>query len=675
MEGRLAKSRKHHFPFRRPIFHPFFRRVIFLFSLGISGQLFPSFAQPQVDSLAIKTEAQRLGINTFSMGTAGDDRYRLSANQILRANLGQYAVYNRALPSNRFITNNLWAGIYHQWRLGRRWILQNEAWQNSFFANQTRLAQGLARLHFLALEMPGNWLNIRAGAGLLNDKRQNFENSGPMAELGFDWVHQSQDSLLHLKATAEAMAASIQPRVNQKAFGMVQASRFFPESVRLGASLGYQYRKVEDYLASDIQSILSDSLFARLSLTYPLAKGLIFTTENDYQIPNRSFFYRNVESGKEVRNVFFHQNEWQTQNRLSFQNSRIKTSIGLEARQRVRDYGIIKRFSPSDPDYFVQLNLYNQRLKEEQIKDIQEQYYTYTTDLRWRMASRHLIRTATVAQLLRVDTRSDLNNQDRDEILYSAEAAHEWQVRQPFTLINKISASWRHLIFIEASQSSENFIDRIIRWEPGFRLRLPRLTWLGTYSIWATYQVRDFEAMADRNRSNRVLIFNQQAEYRLSTSWKLMADFLRRENRLSQFNWAHFSESPIDTVVIYDVSLRPQYQFREKESDWAFQLGYRMFWQVRKNRASLADPALGSRLIFLQNYIIQQGPQLKVAWNSGRRLRLKSECWFQWSSQFFRYKKTTEVYLGTSYSPEQLAFRDERFMPFFNVQATWLLNR
>jgi hypothetical protein len=33
------------------------------------------------------------------------------------------------------------------------------------------------------------------------------------------------------------------------------------------------------------------------------------------------------------------------------------------------------------------------------------------------------------------------------------------------------------------------------------------------------------------------------------------------------------------------------------------------------------------------------------------------------------------IYLGNSYSAQQLANRETRFLPFFNLQATWNLNK
>jgi hypothetical protein len=93
------------------------------FSLSLSGLLLSyilisgkAFAQPQADSSSVRSESQRMGINTFTSGNAGDWRKKFSGDQRIHIMAGQYWVYNRALPSNRFIINNLWSG---------KWLLRH----------------------------------------------------------------------------------------------------------------------------------------------------------------------------------------------------------------------------------------------------------------------------------------------------------------------------------------------------------------------------------------------------------------------------------------------------------------------------------------------------------------------------------------------------------------------
>jgi hypothetical protein len=646
-----------------------------LFFLCTQFQRF-ALAQPQADSSAIKSESQRLGINTFSSGHVADWRGRIQNRHYLQAQAGQYWVYNRALPSNRFIINNLWNSVSHQWQWKKRWKLHSEAWQTSFFANQTRLAQGLSLLSYSPFYDDSKMLVVSAGAGVVNDKRLNNNNNiGPKFQAGLDYWKFVGDTSMALRCKVLAFQTLIAPRKNDRILAETQLSKNFQNDGLLSGEAGYLKSRVEDFLGNDIQSIASDTVFGRVKLRYLVFKNLVFTTENMIQTPNRTFFYRNAETQKETRNVRYFQDEYQSLNTLRYQQDVWKIDFSFESKVRNRTYDIINRLDPKAPGYLIELQSLNQKIKEERIKDIREQTTTYTTDARTRLGKKHVLRFHYVAQLLRVDTRSELNNQDRDEILYSGELSHEWMLWNGFRLINKYSGSFRHLIFIEASQSSENFVDRIIRWEPGFRWVNKKFSWSSQMGIWATYQVRDFENQQDKNRSNRVLIFSHQAEYWFDQKWKLLADLLRRENRLSQLNWERFSESPIDTVTIYDLSLKGQYAFGEKGEERGLQWGYRAYWQVRKAKASLLDPAVGSKLIFLRTVIIQQGPQIRWVWSKPGRYSLSADFWLQWSSQYFTYKRSDEVFLGNSYTTEQLAFRDHRFLPYFTINAIWFLKK
>ena len=653
--------------------HLLFKWSIFLLLFFFGNVL---FAQPVVDTSALKTEALRLGINTFSMGSVGDWRKDLQKNQKIRIQSGQYSIYNKALPSNRFIVNNLWANVFHSWRISRFWAIDNEAWQYSYFANSTRLAQAVSTIRFIGWENGKSGLVLTGGAGLVNDKRLNNNNSGRKLAASGEYYTQILDSTLLFRMYGNASNTNINPRTNSRISGLANISKEFASSGLLSGEIGYLKSRVEDYLSNDIQSIISDTLYGKVRIRYEFAKNMVFNSESQYMRPNRAFFYRNAESDLETRNVLYFQDEYQSQNSLQINSRRFKINILFELRQRNRVYDVLNRSERSAVSYAQDLISYRQRLEDEKIKDIREQTFTYSGDGKWKISRNHLLRMNYVAQLLRVDTKSELNNQDRDEILYADELSHEWTLLQNFKLINKFSVSFRHLIFIEASQSSENFKDRILRWEPGFRWSNGRLNWAGQLGIWATYQVRDFEAQQDKNRSNRVLIMAHQADFKLNSRFKLLADLLRRESRLSQLNWEGFSESPIDTVTIYDLSLKTQYAHIQADNkELAVQFGYRAYWQLRKNKASLADPEFGARLIFLRSYIVQQGPQLRFLWTKNDRFRFMAEFWLQLSSQYFKYKTSTDVFLGNSFTREQLDLRDNRFQPYFTIQGLWYLSK
>ncbi len=645
--------------------------MVFLFWLLMLGENL-SIAQIQTDSNAINHESMRQGINTFSSGSGIDFRKNLGGKMRITGNAGQYFIFNRALPSRRFITNNVWTTLGYSKILTKGLIWQNEAGQQSFIANETRLSQVLSALSFGF--RPGNLsdVSVRASAGFVNDKRQAYDNSGYKAEIMARLNGLSADSNLHYYAGLLVNQSNPLPRKNSRTMAEAGISRDFFGGGLLAFEGHYLRNQVEDYLGNDIQSISSDTVAGRFRIRIPIFRGMVFSSFNEILTPNRSFFYLNRNSRTELRNVRYFQDEYQSLNTLLYRSKRLQLQGSFESKLRNRTYDILNRLNSTDPLYQQQLNTLNQKLNEERIKDIREQYTTFTMDSRWLLSSIHSLRASYTAQLLRVDTRSEQNNQDRDEVLYAGELAHDWKLPYGLRLSNKFSGNYRHLIFIKASQSSENYTDRILRWEPSLRWTGKKLYWAGSMGIWATYQVRDFTSQQDRNRSNRVLIFSHQIDYHIDGQKGLILELLRRENRLSLFNWQRFSESPIDTVTIHDLAFR--FKFGAK-SGVSIQAGYRAFWQVRKSRASLIEPGSGAKLIFLKSYFVQQGPQIRIMANGNGRLKLQGELWLQWSSQFFSYKKSDLIYLGNSYSAQQLTNRENRFLPFFNLQATWNLNK
>jgi hypothetical protein len=639
--------------------------MVWLWALPVTGQITP-------DSNSIRHESLRQGINTVSFGQGLDFRKYFQNNKLRTVvKAGQFAIYNRAIPKNPFITNNVWTSILLNRQLAPYLIWQNEVAQQSFIANQTRIAQALSGMYLNFPAGKNSLLLISLRAGAINDKRLQFDNSGWKSDAMISWFRHAVDSGVTYRARAAWSYSQPGPRRNFHYLAEGGAEREFTGGGFMALDAQYMQYQVEDYLQKDIQSIKNDTLLGRFRIRIPISRNITFSSNNEYLAPNRSFFYLQLENRKENRNVRYFQDEYQSLNSLMYRNSGVQFTGTFETRYRSRTYDIINRLDPKNPLYLQELNQFNQRLDEERIKDIREQTTTYMMDMRIRLSARHTLRSSATGQLLRVDTRSEENNQDRDELLYSGDVVHDWNLPFGFRLSNKISGTYRHLIFIKASQSSENYADRIIRWDPSVRWMGKNLSWVGTMGIWATYQVRDFESQQDKNRSNRVLLFQHVIDYRIKPGMGLVAEVLRRENRLSQFSWKRFAESPIDTVIVHDLALRYRFSIR----GISFQAGYRAFWQVRKSRASLADPGQGANLIYLKSYFVQQGPQIRFMRETQGRLMLQGELWMQWTSQFFNYSKSDLPYLSSPVSAEQLARSENRFLPFFNIQLIWLLSK
>lgn len=615
------------------------------------------FAQMPIDStLLVNTNTNRLGINTFDWHTNIMGRLKLlSHQQHINYTLQNDWLYNQALPSHRFVTRDFSLHASHAWQpLGNDWQIRERLQLEDFAANQTRIAQVEATLNRTFYLSENQIIQPLLGVGFSSDKRFSLTDNGLIYRAQISYEEISKDSLTQMFVSALWRQADIRPRQNQHLSATGGLSKQFSEFADIELLAGYKKGKVEDYLLPFVQSIQSDTVMGQLRLHYRFSPKLVFKSDNSVEMPNRGFYYRSfggdTASGQRNNNNYQQTMLIATQE-LNWSSTKLDISSRLDIRQRQRDY----------------------MRQADATKDISETTTTWYHNIRYAPATKHTFSFSSIAQLLRVDTPSDQNNQDRDEEMYNAELAYNTRWTRAFRSTVKLSGAYRHMIFIDATQSVENYKERTLRLEPSFQWRKNNFSWNGQYSIWVTYNVRDFESEQSKNRSNRIFLTSHQIAYDFSPQYSLLADVLRRENRLSVLDWKKFSESPLDTVVTYDVSARFQRKFLniKRKQEGRIQIGYRLFRQVRSSTAGLSQAGAGSILIGLRNIIIQHGPRVLCAWQRGRRWEIEADIWLQKSISRNRYEKTERSYIGSASSPETLAIVTRSFFPYFNVRLLY----
>lgn len=633
----------------------------------------PTVAQVQ-DTLQTSSLLSRMGINTISYknDVVG---HIIERNHDVRALIANNQLYNRAQrQGSRFVNDDYILQAFHSWRLGKGFYTGQEWLYNNFRANNTRIAAGYTHVGKIS-EAKRQVFGGRISLGYMGDKRGFNQNNG-FSYMGDLWhKYFSKDSSLQVFTEVLWQDHRIMPRRNNYLRAFSTLFKNFSNSASAELYAGRLRRRMEDFVAADIQSITSDTSIFKLNLRYNFTDRLFVRSLNSFFTPDRGFDYRNAETGLAMRNVYYTESNFESTQELFYTGTTLQTSLRLDVRQRDRAYGIRNMLSPDDPDYLIKLARYNLELEQEKIKDIREQNITWTYLLSIAPTKKDLIRLNYSAQLFRVDTRSPLNTQDRDEILYSVETSWSRRLRPGLRSDLKVSGNLRQFVFITPEQSIENFKERILRLEPTIRWNFNNLSWLATYGLWATYQVRDFESAQDKNRSNRVHIMNHNIAYKWNKQYRLLVDMLRRENRLSLLNWKNFSESPIDTVVIYDVSIRLQRNFKPRSKhDLSVQGGYRLYSQSRKNARSLNDGSGVQKKAYVNNVILQHGPQLILQYFAGSRFRLTGDLWFQQSKVYNKFITSEESFFGSTISLEELMRVDRRFLPYFIVQAFYNFN-
>lgn len=624
---------------------------------------------PRQDTLiSASSETTRLGISTFAfrnfvMASLG------GPVQQVRATLWQDFVYNNALRQQPFVTKDIIALQHYRRQVWPGIWARQQARLYDYGATGTRLAELMAGLE-VQKELQLHSVAGGGVAGLVSDRRGPIENSGLGTEGWVLYNYKLPDTTGNVGLQAAGGYGDIHPRQRQyyqlAGFGTKQ----FGEDALIEARAGVQARKVEDYLSGSVQSIVSDTTFAQLNLYYNIYKWLSLRSGNLYQTPGRNFAYRPYSEPTLRQNVYYNQTEMALRQELLLELPGLVGSVRYEYKLRERSYGIDNN-----------LNLARQQLtralEQEKAKDIREATTAWYTQLRYMPSRRHEWALATIAQLLRVDTYSSLNQQDRDEVLYNAELGYKYYMSRLLRLDMKTSASFRQLVYITSQQSIENFKERILRLEPGFRWQPGKLIWAGYYSLFVTYNVRDFPTEQDKNRSNRIFLTTHNLQYSATRRDRLSLDFTRRENRLGRLDWEAFRESPIDTVVLYDVTIKNMHNFSRpgQRAEVLLGLGYRYLRQNRNNVAGVQVPGLGNKQIYLSNILLQHGPQASLLVNGPGSLRISAEIWLQFARVFNQYRQSELPYIGASQSAEELDRKQRNLYPYFTVNISYGLYR
>jgi len=427
-----------------------------------------------------------------------------------------------------------------------------------------------------------------------------------------------------------------------------------------------------------------------------LSTSLSTNSNNTLRLPSRFFNYRAsplIDNSSIKQNIFYNQNNIELSqkiiytgtsrgpvgkkgsNRVNFSRGSgngLNSSLELIYKQRNRIYGLENNLE-------LDTIKFQEAVEKEKIKDIIETTTTWKYSLDYHFNNKHMISLNTISQLFRVDTESEKNDQDRDELLYTGAIAYKTQWNKRFRTYLVVSGSFKHMVFIKPGQSVENFQERILRYEPGFKWTTGKFSWNGNYSLWVTYQVRNFASQQDKNRSNRIFLMTHLMNYNLTNSTSFKLEFLRRENRIGWLNWEAFTESPIDTTIIYDMSLSIKKVLfpANKNNTCAVELGYRYFDQNKRNLAGLNtnDTLIpsGKLLIYLHHITLQHGPEVKFYFNDKKNLNVEFNLWLQFSRTFFDYKITDQPYevQGQPYNQQDLEDNNKEwfldFLPYHNI--------
>ncbi|TGE26517.1 hypothetical protein [Hymenobacter metallicola] len=635
--------------------------------------LTPGSTAPTADSLVLLAfRARRVGVSTYSQQTDLRGRASLSTRQAIQYRLLSDWIYDdRGQPP--FVREDYAANVLHTWSLSRRWQIGQLLHYEQSRANATRTGAWLARLSYQHRLRPAAADTLSVAryvgfGGLGYDARNGRRDAGPSYGLEVTTlIYPGQQAKQPVAVRLFGTRSQLGPRVWQRTLAEGFYERRFDELSSGALRLGYRSNRAEDYVPGNVQRIQSDTIAAQASWVYQLADKVSFRSDNLLALPRRAFGYRQLGAESDtIQNLGYQQLELDTRQEMRLSSKKLQFMVLFNYRERNRNYALEnnRNLSPT------KLSAATER---EQIKDISEKTTLWQSELTWLPLPRHSVSLLGLAQLLRVDTPSDANDQDRDEAQHALRMVWVGRWAGAFRTSLAVGAEYRQFVFIRASLSAENYTDRLLHWEPSFTWAPGRFSLKSSYHLWVSYQVRDRLSEQLKNRASRVLEQQQHLSYQFTPRLLAAVDYIRRENRIGLLNWQQFKESPLDTTITHDLSATLRHSWSGRRGQSSLRLGYRFLEQRTHGRATLLDDASGAAptLIYLRHLTRQQGPEVAYERHTQAGFSVVTSLWLQQLRTFYRYQPGQGTYAGPSYATEDLQRRTNNLYPYFEVAINW----
>ena len=229
------------------------------------------------------------------------------------------------------------------------------------------------------------------------------------------------------------------------------------------------------------------------------------------------------------------------------------------------------------------------------------------------------------ASILRYDTPSLLNVEDRDELLVALTLATLHRISRFFEIGVSLDGNFSHVVYLLKERSANNNINRVLRLSP--RTTYRPTGWLATtnvFEVLANYTVYDFEQQLALVRSFSYRQFGWSDSTSIELTDRVGLDFfayLKLYER-GQLRWNEFKERTENSFA--DKSYAFQARFVPAPGT-IFAVGLRYFSQARY--------AYGDAGKALDSFLSSVGPTCVILWEIGPNSQFGLHGWYEHRKQ------------------------------------------
>ena len=480
---------------------------------------------------------------------------------------------------------------------------------------------------------PVDRVTIEPLLGMRLDNQFNQHDKGPSYLLNL-----SSDSLeyegYHTRMNGMMQYDFLTPRRQETRSAVVNIGRNFFEQTRNALQFEYYGNRRDFYFPADttvqqqfhvlnnIGTRAENGLTISDSLDYDAGKNMLLSFQGNV-------FTRSI--GRSTQYLTFVPGQ---QTPLNTTIDELKIDGGVKAnyvRNKVFNAAIGFYYQERDEHHAIQPDNaagqtdVDQQARKEELKNNHSRRTTLTSAMDIAISQSHSVAFSGSISLLRYDTPSAGNNDDRDELRYIFNLTSTHRINLHMNMSVAAEANLTHIVYLASTRSASNTWNRIIRLSPRLEYFPSReFSTVNTFEVLANYTVYDFEYASTANQG---IVFRQfsfvdsshlNLTRRLSLQWSSTIRFYER----GDLQWNAFAERPINYFEDKTYLGKIDYVVPPR---LIFSVGIRYFSLSRYEYAGSSRN--------LQSFLRSIGPITNILWNVGQQTEFSISGWYEHQSQ------------------------------------------
>ena len=450
----------------------------------------------------------------------------------------------------------------------------------------------------------------------VRDKGVSYTLSGVMHPLDLDGYR--------LVGAAQYHEDRLDPRLLQRHFVHLGAQKDFLENTRDSLDVGYSRNQREFYSITDgnIESRAENALSFSNLLDYEIASNVVTRLMVNLFSRSLSKNTRHYSDAPDTLRFNTAIDEFRldtyVQTTYRSDDGAVVASVRFAHGERDEQHRATAVFNSKSPIPEAQLRAQSQ---DEGQKNNLTRRTSLSGELQLPLSPSDRFSFAGSASILRYDTPSALNDDDRDELLIALSIETTHLASRVLDIGVSIDGTLSHTVYLFSQRSANNNYNRVIRLAPTATYKPTKsIISANTFEVLANYTVYDFEEQVSSVQSFSYRQFGWLDSSSIQMNRRIGLDFfsyLKLYER-GQLKWSDFSERRENSYV--DRTIASQIRFSPQEG-LVFALGVRYFSQSRYTYAG----ALKS----LDAYIRSIGPTCSIRWDIGEYSRLMFQGWYE----------------------------------------------